>query len=40
MKLSFHPYVEHRKRSPDVSWVAVLVQTGPGARDGLELDMD
>jgi hypothetical protein len=40
MKLSFHPYVDHRKQSPNVSWASILLQTGPGARDGLELDMD
>jgi hypothetical protein len=40
MKLSFHPYVDHRKRSLDASYASVLLQTGPGARDGLELDMD
>jgi hypothetical protein len=40
MKLSFHPYVDHQKWSPDTSWASILLQTGPGARDGLELDMD
>jgi hypothetical protein len=40
MKLSFHPYMDHKKRSPDTSWAFNLLQTGPGARDGLELDMD
>jgi hypothetical protein len=40
MKLSFHPYVDHQKRSPDASCASILLQTGPGARDGLELDID
>jgi hypothetical protein len=40
MKLSFHPYVDHRKQSPDASCTSILLQTAPVARDGLELDMD
>jgi hypothetical protein len=40
MTLSFHAYVDHRKRSPDTSWASILLQTGPGVRDELELDMD
>jgi hypothetical protein len=40
MKLSFHLYVDHWKRSSDVSWASILLQTGPGARDGLELNLD
>jgi hypothetical protein len=40
MKLSFHPYVNHRKRSTDASWASILLQIGPAAHDGLELDMD
>jgi hypothetical protein len=40
MKLSFHPYVDHRKRSQEASWASIVLQTGPGARDGLERDMD
>jgi hypothetical protein len=40
MKLSFHPYMDHQKQSPDVSWTSVLPHAGPEARDGLKLDMD
>jgi hypothetical protein len=40
MKLSFHPYMDHRKRSPNTFWASILLQTGLEARDGLELDMD
>jgi hypothetical protein len=32
MKLSFHPYVDHKKRSPDASWASILLQTGPRAQ--------
>ena len=31
--------MDHRKRSPDASWVTSLRQTGPGTRDGLELEL-
>ena len=37
MKLYFHPYVEHQKQSPDVSWASILWQTGPGGRGRLEV---
>jgi hypothetical protein len=40
MKLSFHQYMDHQKRSPDTSWASILLQTGPEARDGLELNLD
>jgi hypothetical protein len=40
MKLSFHPYVDHQKQSPDVSWASVLLQTGPEDRSRLELELD
>jgi hypothetical protein len=40
IKLSFPPYVDHQKWSPDVFWASVLLHVGPKARDGLELDMD
>jgi hypothetical protein len=36
----FHPYVDRQKRSLFVTWTSVLLQTAPGARDGLELDLD
>jgi hypothetical protein len=32
MKLSFQPYVNRRKRSPDASWASVLLLAGPGGR--------
>jgi hypothetical protein len=37
MKLYFHPYVDHRKWSLDTFWASILLQTGPAARDGLNL---
>ena len=40
MKLSFHPYVDHKQRSSYATWTSVLLHAGPGARDGLELKLD
>jgi hypothetical protein len=40
MKLSFYPYVDHRKWSLYMSWASILLQIAPRARGGLELDMD
>ena len=37
MKLSFHPYMDHQKRSPYATWTSVLLHAGPESRDGLEL---
>ena len=39
IKLSFQPYVDHRKRSPDASWVTSLKQTDPGGRDRLKIEL-
>ena len=39
IKLAFHPYVDHQKRSLDASWVTSLRQTGPGSRGRLELEL-
>ena len=38
MKLSFHPYKEHPKRTPYVAWASIFVWAAPGLRDGLELE--
>jgi len=38
MKLSFQPWVEHQKWSPDTSWVSVLLLAGPGLQNRLEVD--
>ena len=38
MKLSFQPWVEHRKRSPGASSVFVLLLAGPGLQKRLEVD--
>jgi len=38
MKLSFQPWVERRKRSPDASWASVLLLGGPRLRKRLEVD--
>jgi hypothetical protein len=40
MKLAFHPYMDHEKRSPDASWASVLLQTGPEGRGRLELKLN
>jgi hypothetical protein len=40
IKLYFHPYVDHKKQSPYVTWASVLVYATPGAQDRLELDLD
>jgi hypothetical protein len=40
MKLSFHPYVDHQKQSPDVSWASILLQIGPKDWGRLELELD
>ena len=39
MKLSSHPYKEHRKRTPYATWALILVRAAPGlrSRDGLLL---
>ena len=38
MKLSFHPYKEHPKRTPYVAWASIFVWAAPGLRDGLKLE--
>ena len=38
MKLSFQPWLEHRKRSSDASWASVLLLAGPGLQNRLEVD--
>ena len=40
IKLSFQPYVDHRKWSPNVSWVTSLRQTSLGTRDRLQLQLN
>jgi hypothetical protein len=40
MKLSFYPYVDHRKRSADASCTSILLQTGPEGRGRLKLELD
>jgi hypothetical protein len=40
MKLYFHPYMDHQKQSPDASWAAILLQTGPEGQSRLELKLD
>ena len=37
LKLSFHPYKEHPKRTPYVAWASILVRAAPALRDGLQL---
>ena len=37
MKLSFHPYKEHPKRTPCAAWASILVRAAPRLRDGLNL---
>ena len=38
--LAFHPYKERPKRSKYATWESILVQTAPGLRVGLEIDLD
>jgi hypothetical protein len=37
ISLSFQPYQVRRNRSSDASWASILVQIGPGTRDGVDL---
>ena len=40
MKLAFKPYMDHRNQTLYVAWASNLMQTAPGLRGGLEVDLD